>query len=60
MCKEVGYAVAEKYYEHKPEKIVKTAEVTLMWDVTIITDRTIPAGRPDLVYWNKKKQGFAS
>lgn len=56
MCKHFNVPVPEKYYEYTPEKVVNTNDVTLMWDVPIITDREIHANRPDIVVHNKKEK----
>lgn len=56
MCKEVGLTVSEKYYQHQPEKVTNTDDVSILWDVSIITDRTILANRPDIIFHNKKEK----
>lgn len=55
ICKEIGLPVADKYYEHSPDKVAQHNNVVLLWDVPIITDRTILANRPDIVLHDKQK-----
>lgn len=54
MCRHLGAPVSAKYYEHQPDRVVNIEDVSIMWDVPIITDRTILANRPDIVLHNKK------
>lgn len=60
ICKAFGMEVCAKYYEHIPETITniknKDNEVTVMWDLPIITDRQINANRPDIVVHDKKNK----
>ena len=53
ICKEAGIKTCDKWYEHIPEPVVNTNEITILWDFSIHTDRTIKANRPDLVIKNK-------
>ncbi|XP_030745272.1 uncharacterized protein LOC115874305 [Sitophilus oryzae] len=52
--RELGVQVQDKYYEHIPEKVLNINDTVVLWDVPIITDRTILANRPDLVFHDKK------
>lgn len=54
ICRELGVQVQDKYYEHVPEKVLNINDTIVLWDVPIITDRTILANRPDLVFHDKK------
>jgi hypothetical protein len=56
MLKHLGLNVPEKWYEHKPEKVVNTDDITIMYDMTVLTDRTIGANRPDIIFHNKKEK----
>jgi len=49
ICKHTGLQVTERYYEHISEGIINVNSTTTMWDVLVITDRTILANRPDIV-----------
>ena len=53
LCKHFGIKTPDKYYEHQPEKVLNMANVTITWDVPVITDRNIPANRPDIVVHDK-------
>ena len=45
--------VKEKWYNHKAEKVIKTDEIKIMWDMRIQTDKVIENLRPDSVVLNK-------
>jgi len=51
----MGLKVTDNYYVHIPEKVINVNGTTVIWDVPVITDRTILANRPDLA-WHDKKQ----
>ena len=54
ICKEFGTEVKEQWYEHEPMTGTRKDSITILWDMPIHTDRTIPAIRPDIVLKNKK------
>jgi len=56
ICKRMGLQVTDKYYEHIPEWVINVKGTTIMWDVPVITDRTILANRPDIVLLDKKER----
>jgi len=43
ICNHMGLQVTDKYYEHTPEREIIANSTTIMWDVPVITNRTIPA-----------------
>ena len=40
-------------YEHEPKTVIENDSVTILWNMTIHTDRTMAANRPDIVVKNK-------
>ena len=56
VCKEAGLDVPEKWYEHQPQSVVENASIKVLWDVPIITDRTIGCNRPDLTIYRKENK----
>ena len=44
----MGLWVADRYYEHIPERVLNANGATVMWDVPVITDSTT-ANRSDVV-----------
>jgi hypothetical protein len=56
ICKHYGIPVTDKVYEHKPEQVQSSADATVLWDMTIHTDRTITANRPDIVVKDNAKR----
>ena len=55
LCKKYGLECTERWYEHKPSAVMECEEVTLYWDLTIQTDRTVEHNRPDIVLIEKKE-----
>ena len=58
ICKEFGIEVKERWYEHEPKAVTENDSVTFLWDMSIPTDRTIAAKRPDTRLKNKKDKTF--
>jgi hypothetical protein len=54
ICKCMGFQVTDKYYEHKPERVISVTGTTFMWIIPVTTDQTIPANRPDIVLHDKE------
>ena len=48
-CKNFNLPNTEKWYEHTPQPVIESTEVTVLWDFTIHTDRKIDANRPDII-----------
>jgi hypothetical protein len=48
--------VTEKYNKHIPERVITDNGNTIMWEVPVITDRTIPADRPDILLHDKQEK----
>lgn len=44
------------YYKYEPTVIFEDNNNLLFWDKSIETDKEIIANRPDIVYWDKRKQ----
>ena len=56
MCKKFKFDHTNKWYMHKPARVLENATHKLRWDFNIHTDHLIPARRPDLIIINKKKK----
>ena len=54
ICEEFGIGVKERWYEDEPKAVNEKDSVTILWDMSIHTDRTIAAKRPDTWLKNKK------
>lgn len=54
--KEVGLEISEKYYDHVPQKVINVDDITIMWDVPVFTDLTVPAKNPDIKLHNKREK----
>jgi hypothetical protein len=60
ICKHREIQITDKYFKHIPESFVNAIGTTIMWDVPVITDRTILANRPDRVLHDKKRENLAT
>ena len=49
LCKHYQSPVPSNWFEHHPRAVVEGANVTILWDFPIQTDRTIQAKRPDII-----------
>ncbi|KAI5700120.1 hypothetical protein M8J75_014551 [Diaphorina citri] len=54
ICKEFNIEVKDKWYEHSPDPVIDTPDVTIIWDTQVQTDRAITANKPDIIIKNKK------
>ena len=44
------------YYHYNPDSVLENENHRLYWDRTVLTDRTIPANRPDIIWVDKNKK----
>ncbi|KAI5753628.1 hypothetical protein M8J77_001970 [Diaphorina citri] len=44
------------YYKYEPPPVIETAKYTVYYDRTIMTDKTIPNNRPDIVVHDKERR----
>jgi len=58
VCKHVGLQDTDKFYKHIPERFINVNGTTIMWDVSVITDRTVLANRPDIVLCDKRDKTY--
>ena len=49
LCKHYQIEATEKWYNHETPAVVGNKQITILWDFSIQTDRTISANRPDIV-----------
>ena len=54
VCCNFGVPVESRWYQHHPDRLVETDDITTMWDTTIATAGKIKANRPDICLRNKK------
>lgn len=41
------------YYQYTPDNVLENENFRLYWDRTVLTDRTMPSNRPDIILVNK-------
>jgi len=52
----MGLQVRDKYCEHIPDRIINVSGTSGMWEEPFITERTVPANRPDAVLHDKTEK----
>ena len=48
LCQKWGFNKAEKWYIHKPQKVLKSDIRKILWDFPIQTDKSLEHNRPDI------------
>ena len=56
--KHMEIQVTDKSYEHIPERVINANGTTIVWNVSVITGRTILANQPDIVWSDKKEKTY--
>ena len=56
ICRHYKIATNDRWYEHQPDPVTEGKDVTVLWDFTIHTDRTIKANRPDIIIKDHKEK----
>ena len=56
LCGKCGLERANSWYEQKPEGVVESENIEILWDFTVQCDRKIEARRPDIVFVYKKER----
>jgi hypothetical protein len=54
ICKTLGIEKTENWYSHIPESICQHADITVLWNQGVQTDREVLANRPDIIIKDKK------
>ena len=54
LCGEFGLGRTSKWYEHKPEGVIRKGSIKVLWDFTIQCDHEIEARRPGIVLVNEE------
>jgi hypothetical protein len=52
ICKEIGVQLDKKHwYEHVPKSVITNqgGKVTILWNLQVQIDRTIPSNKPDII-----------
>ena len=56
MCKHYHLSAADKWYEHKPDRVTENERASILWDMPVNTDKEIKANRPDIITKDKKEK----
>jgi hypothetical protein len=54
ICKTLGIEKTENWYSHIPKSVCQHADITVLWNQGVQTDREILANSPDIIIKNKK------
>ena len=54
LCRKYGFAVSEKWYQHKVESVMENENAKILWDFNVQTDRVIEHRRPDIILIKKE------
>ncbi|XP_062499353.1 uncharacterized protein LOC134176711 [Corticium candelabrum] len=54
VCCHFGVPVESRWYQHHPDRLVDTDNITMMWDTAIPTARKINSNSPDICFKTKK------
>ena len=54
ILRDLGEVVSEFWYQHKPNESTEIGNVTIMYDMTILTDRNVKHNVPDICIWNRE------
>ena len=52
LCKHYDIEVPERWYQHNPKTVTENEEATILWDMSVHTDRELSANRPDIIIKN--------
>ncbi|XP_067053528.1 uncharacterized protein [Acropora muricata] len=58
ICKEQNINVEEKWYEHEPQTVTERDNISVLWDMSIQTDREIKANSPDIAIKDKQEKSY--
>ena len=56
LCKKWGFSKAEKWYIHKPEKVLESEYCKILWDFPIQTNKILEHNQPDITVIDKKSK----
>ena len=56
VLRDIGVSVPETWTQHTPAPTVSTNEITVLWDLPIITDKKVKANRPDITIHDRKNR----
>ena len=56
ILKDRGFLVCDSWLKHKPLPTVTKGQITIYWDLPILTDKMVKFNKPDIVVWDAEKQ----
>ena len=58
ICQQYNSSFAKNWFKQKPQKVVETESVTVLWDFPARTNRTIQANKPDITIKDHREKTF--
>ena len=58
LCEKWGFNKAEKWYIHKPEKVLESENCMILQDFPIQTDKTLEHNLPDITVIDKESKKY--
>ena len=56
ICRASGFDCSSVWWNHQPLSVLDSEQYMIMWDKAILTDLTVAANRPDIVYYDKRNK----
>ena len=56
ILKDREFLVYDSWLKHKPLTTVTKGQITVHWDLPILTDKMVKFNKPDIVVWDAEKQ----
>ena len=56
VVKDLGGTVPDSWMLHKPQQSTVCGQVTVTYDMPVLTDKNVHHNKPDLVVWNKAER----
>ena len=56
ILRDYGIETTKNWIHHKPKTTVTVGDVTIMWDLPIITDKKVMSNRPDILIHDSKNK----
>ena len=56
LCEKWGFERSDKWYTHKPEKVLESDECKILWDFPLQTDKKLEHNRPDITVVEKSRK----
>ena len=56
LCQTFNIKTTDRWYHHEPKTVEETRDISILWDMPVMTDCQINADRPDIIIRNKTEK----